>query len=221
MAHKVPMDTVRIITSSVSGMSNEFWERLPCCIMETDYTEALTPICGSLTNLAERQLHAKDKEANASKSRHVDLPAPQKLLARLLVLMSSPSNGEGCGIAMLNLLKTLSQSIAPSMADMWELEIQLLVKYLEEHTEFTWKQKTWEDRLIQFLRTSLKMTLGSRWSLRLSKELNNQIESFDSPSLEKCRPQRSPWQGMRSERVLTCQPTALMNRRKQPPLHLE
>ena len=47
------------------------------------------------------------------------------------VLMSSPYKGEGRGIAMLNLLKTLSQSIAPSMADMWELEIPLLVKYLE------------------------------------------------------------------------------------------
>ncbi|CAM9358611.1 unnamed protein product [Rangifer tarandus platyrhynchus] len=49
--------------------------------------------------------------------------------------MSSPSKGESCGISMLNLLKTLSQSIAPSMADMWELEIPQLVKthrvYLE------------------------------------------------------------------------------------------
>ncbi|CAM9362971.1 unnamed protein product [Rangifer tarandus platyrhynchus] len=61
-----------------------FWGRVLCCIMETDYTEALTPICGGLTNLAENQLHAKDEQANASKSRHVDLPAPQKLLARLL-----------------------------------------------------------------------------------------------------------------------------------------
>ncbi|CAI9152541.1 unnamed protein product [Rangifer tarandus platyrhynchus] len=98
--------------------------------------------------------------------------------------------GEGCGIAMLHLLKTLSQSITSSMADMWELEIPLLVKYLEEHTEFTWNQKMWEDRLIQFLRNSLKMTLGSHWSLRLSKELNNQMESFDSPSLEKVGSQR-------------------------------
>ncbi|KAM9248418.1 maestro heat-like repeat-containing protein family member 2A [Dugong dugon] len=186
MVHKVTMDTVRIITSSVSGMTNEFWVRLLCYIMETDYTEALTPICISLTNLAERQLHSKDVGANmASRSRHVDLPAPQKLLARLLVLMSSPYKGEGRGIAMLNLLQTLSQSIAPSMADMWELEIPLLVQYLEEHTEFTWNQKTWEDKLIQFLRNSLKKTRGSSWSLRLSKELNNQIESFDSPSLEK------------------------------------
>lgn len=32
---------------------------------------------------------------------------------------------------MLNLLRTLNESIAPSMADMWELEIPLLVQYLE------------------------------------------------------------------------------------------
>ncbi|KAJ8781617.1 hypothetical protein J1605_010875 [Eschrichtius robustus] len=156
MVYKVTMDTVRIITSSVSAMTKEFW------------------------------LHAGDGEANAtSKGRHVDLPVPQKLLARLLVLMPSPYKGEGRGIAMLNLLRTLSQSIAPSMADTWELEIPLLVKYLEEHTEFTWNQETWEDKLIPFLRNSLRRTWGSNWSLHLSKELNNQIESFDSPSLEK------------------------------------
>lgn len=45
--------------------------------------------------------------------------------------MSSPYKGEGRGVAMLNLLRILSHSIAPAMADMWELEIPLLVKYLE------------------------------------------------------------------------------------------
>ena len=38
-----------------------FWGRLLCNIMETDYMEALTPICVSLTKLAEGQLHTKDK----------------------------------------------------------------------------------------------------------------------------------------------------------------
>lgn len=42
----------------------------------------------------------------------------------------------------------------------------------------------------QFLRNSLKKTRGTSWSLRLSKELNNQIETFDSPSLEKVCPHR-------------------------------
>ncbi|XP_054977261.1 maestro heat-like repeat-containing protein family member 2A [Sorex araneus] len=184
MVHKVTMDTVRIITSSVSGMTSDFWVRLLCYIMETDYTEALAPICVSLTNLAERQLHGKDA-AEGGGLQPLDLPAPQKLLARLLVLMSSPYKGEGRGVAMLNLLRTLSRSIAPAMADTWDEEIPELVRYLEEHTEFTWSQTLWEEKLIQFLRNSLKRTRGSTWSLRLSKELNNQIESFDSPSLEK------------------------------------
>ncbi|XP_006893585.1 PREDICTED: maestro heat-like repeat-containing protein family member 2A [Elephantulus edwardii] len=186
MVHKVTMDTVKIITSSVRGMSNEFWVRLLCYIMETDYTEALTAICISLTNLAEHQLRNKDVEANmTSSSRHVDLPAPQKLLARLLVLISSPYKGEDRGIAILNLLWTLSQSIAPAMTDVWKLEIPLLIQYLKEHTEYTWNKKTWEDKLIQFLKNSLKKTRRSNWSLRLSKELNNQMDDFSSPSPEK------------------------------------
>lgn len=57
--------------------------------------------------------------------------APPWSLGALQVLISSPYKGEGRGIAMLNLLRTLSHSIAPAMADMWELEIPLLVKYLE------------------------------------------------------------------------------------------
>lgn len=56
---------------------------------------------------------------------------PHWSLGSLQVLMSSPYEGEGRGIAMLNLLRTLSHSIEPSMANMWELEIPLLVKYLE------------------------------------------------------------------------------------------
>lgn len=54
-----------------SALPQEFWVRLLCYIMETDYTEALTPICVSLTNLAERQLHAHELEAGtASKPKH-------------------------------------------------------------------------------------------------------------------------------------------------------
>nr|XP_020844720.1 maestro heat-like repeat-containing protein family member 2A [Phascolarctos cinereus] len=185
MVHKVTMDTVRIITASVSGVINEFWLKLLGYIMETEYTEALTPICISLTNLAERQRQQKESGANVGRRGQVELPAPQKLLARLLVLLSAPYKGEGRGVAMLQLLKTLHQSIAPSMADLWEAEIPALIQYLEEHTQYTWNQKTWEDKLIQFLRISLKRTQGTTWSLRLSQELNHQIVSYKSPSVEK------------------------------------
>lgn len=44
--------------------------RLLCYIMETDYMETLTPICVSLTNLAEHQLRGQDVDVSmAGKSR--------------------------------------------------------------------------------------------------------------------------------------------------------
>lgn len=44
--------------------------RLLCYVMETDNMEVLTPICVSLTNLAERQFQGADAEAStAAKSR--------------------------------------------------------------------------------------------------------------------------------------------------------
>ncbi|KAM6178441.1 maestro heat-like repeat-containing protein family member 2A [Rhynchocyon petersi] len=247
MVHEVTMDTVNTITSSISGRVNEIWVSLTCYILEADSSEALIPICLNLTNLAEQQIQDKGMGAGTTiPRRHADQPAPPKLLARLLVLMSSPSKCEGRGIVLLKLLHILSQSIAPSMAAVWELEIPILMKYLEaspvpqpshssptivssqtcpphplspshypphllrikpldpppsldgnlsamsticttatEHTQFTWTQKTWEEKLIQFLKSSIRKTRGMNWSVWLSQELSNQMDHFDSPSLEK------------------------------------
>ncbi|KAM6178444.1 maestro heat-like repeat-containing protein family member 2A [Rhynchocyon petersi] len=163
MVHEVTMDTVNTMTSSISGRVNEIWVSLTCYILEADSSEALIPICLNLTNLAERQIQDKSVGAGTTiPRRHADQPAPLKLLARLLVLMSSPSKCEGRGIVLLKLMHILSQSIAPSMAAVWELEIPILMKYLEEHTQFTWTQKTWEEKLIQsFLYRALGVSLAT------------------------------------------------------------
>ncbi|KAM6155719.1 maestro heat-like repeat-containing protein family member 2A [Rhynchocyon petersi] len=112
-------------------MPEEYRLRLLCYILETDFSESMIPICITMINLAECQLYDKDVGAGTAMPRiHVDLPEPQKLLAQLLVLLASPNKYEGQGIAILKLLRILSQSIAPSMADVWELELPLLMEYL-------------------------------------------------------------------------------------------
>ncbi|KAM6178196.1 maestro heat-like repeat-containing protein family member 2A [Rhynchocyon petersi] len=163
MVHGVSMDTVKTVTSSVSGRVNEIWVSLVCYILEADFSEALMLICSDLLDLAEHQLEDKDLGAGTIiPRRHADLPAPPKLLARLLVLMSSPNKYEGRGIILLRLVWILSQSIAPSMAAVWELEIPILMKYLAEHNEFTWSKKTWEEKLIQgFLYRALGVSLAT------------------------------------------------------------
>lgn len=64
--------------------------RLLCYIMETNYTEALTPICISLTNLAERQLHGKDAEAGVAGKSKLGGQPPVLAGWRLISVHSPP-----------------------------------------------------------------------------------------------------------------------------------
>ncbi|CAM4545327.1 unnamed protein product [Caretta caretta] len=65
----------------------------------------------------------------------VQLPTPQGLLARLLVVASSPYEREGHGCAALRLLKALHQTIHAAVGEMWGVEIPSLLQYIEGRYE--------------------------------------------------------------------------------------
>ncbi|CAM4311174.1 unnamed protein product, partial [Lepidochelys kempii] len=97
-------------------------------------------------------------------------PTPQGLLARLLVVASSPYEREGHGCAALRLLKALHQTIHAAVGEIWVVEILSLLQYIEE-----------------FLRTSLEIIDDSAWSSQISLEFSWQMASYASPSKEKAR----------------------------------
>ncbi|XP_039373646.1 maestro heat-like repeat-containing protein family member 2A, partial [Mauremys reevesii] len=77
----------------------------------------------------------------------VKLPTPQGLLARLLVVASSPYAGEGHGCAALQLLQALHQNIHAAVGETWVVKIPSLVQYIEGNTENSWT--TVEHMLLQ------------------------------------------------------------------------
>ncbi|CAM4315956.1 unnamed protein product, partial [Lepidochelys kempii] len=96
------------------------------------------------------------------------LPTLQGLLARLLVVASSPYEREGHGCAALRLLKALHQTIHAAVGEIWGVEIPSLLQYIEA-----------------FLRTSLEKIDDSAWSSQISLELSWQMAGYASPSKEK------------------------------------
>ncbi|CAM4691081.1 unnamed protein product [Caretta caretta] len=61
----------------------------------------------------------------------MQLPTPQGLLARLLVVASSPYEREGHGCAALQLLKALHQTVHAAVGEMWVVKIPSLLQYIE------------------------------------------------------------------------------------------
>jgi hypothetical protein len=84
--------------------------RLLCYIMETDYTEALTPICISLTNLAKQQLQGWDTEASVSRETS---HGGQRLCIGRLDWAGGPAP---CHLSLCTLLLQKASTIYPAIS---------------------------------------------------------------------------------------------------------
>ncbi|CAM5124934.1 unnamed protein product [Natator depressus] len=179
------IDILQSLDTSVNGMTQVLWPRLLEYVVPAQYTGTLKPLCRCLRELAEKKQQEGEAAACLDYSGRVQLPTPQGLLARLLVVASSPYEREGHGCAALQLLKALHQTIHAAVGEMWGVKIPSLLQYLEGNTENSLDHARWEHMLLQFLRTSLEMIDDSAWSSQISLELSWQMGGYASPSKEK------------------------------------
>ncbi|CAM5124648.1 unnamed protein product [Natator depressus] len=179
------IDILQCLDTSVNGMTQVLWPRLLEYVVPAQYTGTLKPLCRCLRELAEKKQQEGEAAACLDYSGRVQLPTPQGLLARLLVVASSPYEREGDGCAALQLLKALHQTIHAAVGEMWGVKIPSLLQYIEGNTENSLDHARWEHMLLQFLRTSLEMIDDSAWSSQISLELSWQMGGYASPSKEK------------------------------------
>ncbi|CAM5169625.1 unnamed protein product [Eretmochelys imbricata] len=179
------IDILQCLDTSVNGMTQVLWPRLLEYVVPAQYTGTLKPLCRCLRELAEKKQREGEAAACLDYSGRVQLPTPQGLLARLLVVASSPYEREGHGCAALQLLKALHQTVHAAVGEMWVVKIPSLLQYIEGNTENSLDHARWEHMLLQFLRTSLEMIDDSAWSSQISLELSWQMAGYASPSKEK------------------------------------
>ncbi|CAM5106145.1 unnamed protein product, partial [Eretmochelys imbricata] len=178
-------DILQCLDTSVNGMTQVLWPRLLESVVPAQYTGTLKPLCRCLRELAEKKQQEGEEAACLDYSGRVQLPTPQGLLARLLVVASSPYEREGHGCAALRLLKPLHQTIHAAVGEMWGVEIPSLLQYIEGNAENSLDHARWEHMLLQFLRTSLEIIDDSAWSSQISLELSWQMAGYARPSKEK------------------------------------
>ncbi|CAM4545439.1 unnamed protein product [Caretta caretta] len=129
------IDILQCLDTSVNGMTQVLWPRLLESVVPAQYTGTLKPLCRCLRELAEKRQQEGEAAACLDYSGRVQLPTPQGLLARLLVVASSPYEREGHGCAALRLLKALHQTIHAAVGEMWGVEIPSLLQYIEGRYE--------------------------------------------------------------------------------------
>ncbi|XP_064366666.1 maestro heat-like repeat-containing protein family member 2B, partial [Dromaius novaehollandiae] len=176
---------------SAGAVAKLLWPKLLWYVVPAKYTGMMVPLCRCLRSLAERRDRAEQEQEEAApealeSEEPAALPAPQALLARLLVVAAvAPHAGGGRGAAALQLLQALPGTIHGAVGAKWAADIPLLLQHLAGTTASSLDVAEWESLLLKFLQTSLELIASEAWTVGLSQELSRQLGSSPRLSWEK------------------------------------
>ncbi|XP_059691036.1 maestro heat-like repeat-containing protein family member 2B [Gavia stellata] len=184
------VDILGSLDVSLRGMTKLLWPRLLQYVVPAQYSGMLIPLSRCLRALVERRestgCEEDEEEPDAVDSQErARLPAPQALLARLLVVAAAPHKSGERAVAALQLLQALHGRIHRALGVVWATEIPLLLQYLEGKTKRSLDSAEWEHRVLKFLRASLEPIEDRAWTMGLSQELSQQLGSSAPGSWEK------------------------------------
>uniref|UniRef100_A0A8D2AYM2 Maestro heat like repeat family member 2B n=1 Tax=Sciurus vulgaris TaxID=55149 RepID=A0A8D2AYM2_SCIVU len=168
------------------GMPQVLWPRILTFVVPEEYTgtlDYLFNIIRILIMAEERKKHnVKESTALVLSTGAVNLPSPQQLLARLLVISVLASLGSLRGAGAIGLLKILPEIIHPKLIDLWKTRLPELLKPLEGNNASV---VLWELMLLQLLKESLWKISDKAWTIQLSQDFNQQMDSYSNTSIEK------------------------------------
>ncbi|XP_077619568.1 maestro heat-like repeat-containing protein family member 2B isoform X2 [Crocuta crocuta] len=182
----ISLEVLKTLDPLVIGMPQVLWPRILTFVVPVEYTGTL----GYLFNIIRSLIMAEErKKNNAQESTAlvistgaVKLPSPQQLLARLLVISILTSLGKLHGAGAIGLLKILPEIIHPKLVDLWKTRLPELLQCLEgKNTSIV----LWETMLLQLLKESLWKISDIAWTIQLSRDFNQQMDSYSNTSLEK------------------------------------
>ncbi|XP_072703742.1 maestro heat-like repeat-containing protein family member 2B [Ciconia boyciana] len=184
------VDILGSLDVSLRGMTKLLWPRLLQYVVPAQYSGMLIPLSRCLQALVWRRERAgckeEEEELDAMESQEqAQLPAPQALLARLLVVAAAPYASGERAVAALQLLQALHGRIHRALGVVWATEIPLLLQYLEGKSKSSLESAEWEHRVLKFLRASLEPIEDKAWTVGLSQELSQQLGSSAPGSWEK------------------------------------
>ncbi|XP_078237183.1 maestro heat-like repeat-containing protein family member 1 [Pogona vitticeps] len=162
------IEVLEHVNTSATGMFKALWPKLLSFLLPPEYTPALTPLCRCLKELAVLRPEGSVLFLGSCRGGQ-------------LVLSSS---GSQRGFWALQLLHALRADIHEAIVHLWAQQIPALWGYCQaEGTRGS--QPEWQQKLLQFLRRSLKTMEDDRWTKNLILALEDQMGSYADGSLEK------------------------------------
>ncbi|XP_050226540.1 protein SHOOT GRAVITROPISM 6 [Mercurialis annua] len=169
-----------LITITVPEMEHILWPFLLTMIIPRIYTGAVAIVCRCISELCRHRISNISGMLSESKAR-ADVPNPEELFARLLVLLHDPLGREQLATHILTVLCYLAPLFPKNINMFWQDEIPKMKAYVSDTEDLKLDpmyQETWDDMIINFLAESLDVIQETDWVISLGNAFTNQYELY-------------------------------------------
>ncbi|XP_064960651.1 protein SHOOT GRAVITROPISM 6 isoform X4 [Musa acuminata AAA Group] len=138
-------------------------------------------VCKCITELCRhRSFHTSMISCEFNNSN--DIPSPEDLFARLIVLMHDPVAREQLATQILTVLCFLGPLFPKNLSFFWQDEVPKMKAYisdLDDLRQDSSYQETWDDMIVNFLSESLDVVQDNEWILSLGNAFARQYALYD------------------------------------------
>ncbi|CAA0829709.1 Protein SHOOT GRAVITROPISM 6 [Striga hermonthica] len=171
-----------LITVTIPEMEHVLWPFLLKMIIPRVYTGAVATVCRCISELCRNKHTQSDMILSDCKAR-ADIPNPEDLFARLVVLLHNPLAREQLVTQILSVLLHLASIFPRKIILFWQDEIPKMKAYVsdpEDLKQHPFYQETWDDMVINFVAESLDVIQDVDWVISLGNSFAKQYELYSS-----------------------------------------
>ncbi|XP_071908328.1 protein SHOOT GRAVITROPISM 6-like isoform X4 [Coffea arabica] len=171
-----------LITITIPEMELVLWPFLLKMIIPRVYTDAVATVCRCISEFCRRRSSQSNSMLSECNAR-TDIPHPEELFARLLVLLHNPLAREQLATQILTVLYHLAPLFPKNVSLFWQDEIPKMKAYVgdtDDLKEDPFYQETWDDMIINFLAESLDVIQDIDWVISLGNAFAKQYELYTS-----------------------------------------
>uniref|UniRef100_N1QRN0 HEAT repeat-containing 7A-like protein n=1 Tax=Aegilops tauschii TaxID=37682 RepID=N1QRN0_AEGTA len=169
-----------LLAITIPEMELVLWPFLLQLIIPKKYTGAVATVCKCITELCRHKLSQTNPlytEFNASN----EMPSPEDLFARLLVLLHNPLARGQLATQILTVLCYLGQLFPRNLSLFWEDEVPKMKAYIsdpEDLKQDSTYQEIWDNMIINFLAESLDVVNDNVWVISLGDAFARQYDLY-------------------------------------------
>ncbi|XP_059667544.1 protein SHOOT GRAVITROPISM 6 isoform X2 [Cornus florida] len=168
-----------LLTITIPEMEHILWPFLLKMIIPRAYTGAVATVCRCISELCKHRSY-NNTMLTECKAR-TDIPNPEELFARLVVLLHDPLAREQLATQILTVLCCLAPLFPKNINLFWQDEIPKMKAYVSDTEDLKQDpsyQETWDDMIIDFLAESLDVIQDPDWVISLGNAFAKHYELY-------------------------------------------